>query len=167
MIDQLEINHVEIKKYIRNRYPLLMVDKVTRVVKGDSIIAVKNITGNETCYKDIPIDHDNIEAYAYPVTLIIESFCQVAGILAGVTVSNETVGNNNIVLFGSISDCVLLEDAYPGDTLEHHANIIKITSDAAVIGGEIWIKNKNVCLGKIGMVVIGTKPANKLKESKI
>ena len=44
---EVEINIEEIQEFLPHRYPMLLVDRVTHMVLGESITAYKNITTNE------------------------------------------------------------------------------------------------------------------------
>ena len=44
---KVEINIEEIQEFLPHRYPMLLVDRVTELVLGESIKAYKNITTNE------------------------------------------------------------------------------------------------------------------------
>ena len=44
---EVEINIEEIQEFLPHRYPMLLVDRVTNLVLGESIIAYKNITTSE------------------------------------------------------------------------------------------------------------------------
>ena len=44
---EVEINIEEIQEFLPHRYPMLLVDRVTNMVLGESIKAYKNITTNE------------------------------------------------------------------------------------------------------------------------
>ena len=41
---KVDINIEEIQEYLPHRYPMLLVDRVTEIVLGESIKAYKNIT---------------------------------------------------------------------------------------------------------------------------
>ena len=41
---EVEINIEEIQEFLPHRYPMLLVDRVTHMVLGESITAYKNIT---------------------------------------------------------------------------------------------------------------------------
>lgn len=45
MSDIMDIQ--EILTYLPQRYPILMIDKVIKIVPGKSIVALKNVTVNE------------------------------------------------------------------------------------------------------------------------
>ena len=66
----------EIKEYLPQRYPFLLVDRVTEMDPGKSIVAYKNVTVNEPFFNghfpNQPI---------MPGVLIIEALAQAAGVL--------------------------------------------------------------------------------------
>ncbi|MCB1958224.1 MAG: 3-hydroxyacyl-[acyl-carrier-protein] dehydratase FabZ, partial [Rhodocyclaceae bacterium] len=41
------MNIREILQYLPHRYPFLLVDRVTELVEGEHIVAIKNVTMNE------------------------------------------------------------------------------------------------------------------------
>lgn len=63
----------QIKKILPQAYPFLMIDRIVDFKKGESLIAIKNITGNEWCF-----DGDVNAAYHFPETLLIEAAAQAA-----------------------------------------------------------------------------------------
>ena len=66
----------EIREYLPHRYPFLLVDRVTELNLGESIIAYKNVTINEPFFNGHFPDHP-----VMPGVLIIEAMAQAAGIL--------------------------------------------------------------------------------------
>ena len=50
---EVQINIEEIQEFLPHRYPMLLVDRVTHMVLGESITAYKNITTNEPFLRDI------------------------------------------------------------------------------------------------------------------
>ena len=66
----------QIKTYLRQRFPLIMVDRVLEVEPGKRIKALKNVTGNEIQF----LGH--FPDYAImPGTFIVEAIGQCASIL--------------------------------------------------------------------------------------
>lgn len=41
------MNITDIKKYIPHRYPFLLIDRVIKIEKDKSLVAIKNVTVNE------------------------------------------------------------------------------------------------------------------------
>ena len=65
----------EIREYLPHRYPFLLVDRVTELNLGDSIVAYKNVTVNEPFFNGHFPDHP-----VMPGVLVIEAMAQAAGI---------------------------------------------------------------------------------------
>ncbi len=85
-IPELPMDKEEIKKWIPHRDPFLLVDKVTKVSKGESIIAGRTLTGKEDVFKG----HFPGQP-VYPGVLIVESLAQT-GAMLGVLSMGEKRG---------------------------------------------------------------------------
>jgi 3-hydroxyacyl-[acyl-carrier-protein] dehydratase len=73
-----------IQKRLPHRYPFLMVDRVLSVTPGKSVVAVKNVTANETHF----VGH--FPGYAVmPGVLVLEALAQAGGVLAWESVSED------------------------------------------------------------------------------
>ena len=73
---EVEINIEEIQEFLPHRYPMLLVDRVTNLVLGESIIAYKNITTSEPFFTGhFP------GKQVMPGVLIVEAMAQASGIL--------------------------------------------------------------------------------------
>jgi 3-hydroxyacyl-[acyl-carrier-protein] dehydratase len=134
----------DIERLLPHRYPMLLVDCVTDLDPGRGIRALKTISVNEPCYQRMHGGPEARATYAYPASLLIESFCQAAGILlleSGATAYDPT---RDVMLFASIARCTFEEDAHPGDTLEHHAHVTKAFRDSAMCGGEIRVGARRI-----------------------
>ncbi|HEY7774404.1 MAG TPA: 3-hydroxyacyl-ACP dehydratase FabZ, partial [Marinagarivorans sp.] len=61
----------EIRKYLPHRYPFLLIDRITELTEGESVVAYKNITINEGIFQghfpDYPV---------FPGVLILEAMAQ-------------------------------------------------------------------------------------------
>ena len=73
---EVEINIEEIQEFLPHRYPMLLVDRVTNLVLGESIIAYKNITTSEPFLLVIFPGKQ-----VMPGVLIVEAMAQASGIL--------------------------------------------------------------------------------------
>lgn len=153
------LSHSQIKHILPHRYPMLLVDAVHTVEPGVHITAIKNITGNEACFAHL-VDTIPPAGYAYPQTLIIESFCQAAGIMYALQQQEEADLNAALMLFGSIAKFRFYDDAFPGDTLEHRARLERAITDAAIFSGEVWVKERKIA--DVERVVVALRPAETL-----
>ena len=70
----------QIREYLPQRWPMLMVDKVLEFEKGRSLTAVKNVSANEIFF----VGHFPNMAI-FPGALILEGFGQSASILYQLT----------------------------------------------------------------------------------
>lgn len=108
------LHHFQIKEILPHRYPILLVDKVLEIEAGNKIIAEKNITGTEPCFRSIENDSYDIHSYYYPQSLIIESFGQTACILATKSKQLKFCQFDTLPLFGSLNTVTFEENALPG-----------------------------------------------------
>jgi len=156
------ISHSGIKSILPHRYPMLLVDAVISLEPGRCITAIKNVTGNELCFAGL-VDGIAPEAYAYPVSLVIESFCQAAGILyaAALEICDNT---DQVMLLGSISKFQFYRNVFPGDTMEHYVFQEKALSDSAVLSGEVRVNGKPVA--QVERVVVAIRSAEVLATAK-
>lgn len=108
----------EIKEYLPQRYPFLLVDRVVEIDLGKSIVAYKNVTVNEDFFQghfpDKPI---------MPGVLIIEALAQAAGVL-GFKSQEKKPKDGYLYYFVGADDVRLKRPVVPGDCLKLEATII-------------------------------------------
>ncbi|AKH70277.1 3-hydroxyacyl-(acyl-carrier-protein) dehydratase [Spongiibacter sp. IMCC21906] len=101
----------EVKEYLPQRYPFLLVDKVIELNLGESVVAVKNVTGNEPHFNghfpSLPI---------MPGVLIIEAMAQAAGILGFKTLDKKP-SDGSIYMFAGVDNARFKRQVVPGDQL--------------------------------------------------
>ena len=154
------ISHSEIKQILPHRFPMLLVDSVLAIENGKQIHAVKNVTGNESCYARL-LDNSPRTAYAYPCSLVIESFCQSAAILYA-SAMEQAAAKDRILLFGSITGFRFHRNIYPGDTLHHLVRVEKLLSTSAMFGGEVRVGETVVA--EVERLVVAVRPRTHLKR---
>ncbi len=69
----MQLNSNQIARILPQAYPFLMIDRVVDFKKGESLTAIKNITGNEWMFGSVAMT-----AGAFPETLLIEAAAQAA-----------------------------------------------------------------------------------------
>ena len=112
----LDIN--EIKEYLPQRYPFLLVDRVLEMELGKSIVAYKNVTNNEPFFEGhFP------ENPIMPGVLIIEAIAQAAGIL-GFKTQEKKPKDGFLYYFVGADDLRLRRPVVPGDQLILKAEVI-------------------------------------------
>ena len=147
--------HVDvIKRHVPQRYPLLLVDRITSIDPGRRACALKNVTVNEPCYRNVA-DGAPLRAYAYPPSLLIESMAQTAGILLRTIWSQMENPDEHVIMFGAINDVEFIADIYPGDTLTHEVVAERVIGDTAILSGTTYRDGKPVC--RAGQIFVITR----------
>lgn len=108
----------EIKEYLPQRYPFLLVDRVEEIELGKSIVAYKNVTVNEPFFQG-HFPHQPI----MPGVLIIEALAQAAGVL-GFKSQEKKPADGYLYYFVGADDVRLRRPVIPGDQLRLEANVI-------------------------------------------
>ena len=110
----------EIKKYLPHRYPFLLIDKVTEIVEGESIVAYKNVTVNEEVFQGhFP------QRPIFPGVLICEAMAQACGVL-GFKTMNKTPEDGTLYLFAGIDNARFKRLVVPGDQIRIEAKVVSI-----------------------------------------
>lgn len=102
-----------IMKMIPHRYPILLVDRIVEMVRGESAIGLKNVTINEPHFAGhfpgFPV---------MPGVLIIEAMAQTAATVVVDCLGDQTAGK--VVYFMTIDSARFRKPVVPGDSLYIH-----------------------------------------------
>lgn len=130
--------NLDIRKILNllpHRFPFLLVDRVLELKKGESIVAIKNVTINE------PFFQGHFPSYpVMPGVLIVEAMAQTGGIL--VIKSFPEIPNNKIFLFSGIEKVRFRRPVYPGDQLILKAFYLKNKLNIWKMKTEAWVGDK-------------------------
>ena len=133
MIGPLDIRRV--MAALPHRYPMLLVDRVERIVPDQSISAIKAVTINEDFFQGHfpgrPI---------MPGVLIVEALAQAAGILAV-----ESLGLSNsgkLVYFMAIENAKFRTPVEPGVLLRLDVEFVQKRSSVCKFAGKASIDGK-------------------------
>jgi beta-hydroxyacyl-ACP dehydratase FabZ len=118
-----------------HRYPFLLVDRVIRLVAGEEIVALKNVTLNEPFFQG----HFPIQP-VMPGVLIIEALAQAGGILASESRGPEKRGE--IIYFMGIDAVRFRRPVVPGDQLILEAKVLKMRSRVAKMAGRALVEGQ-------------------------
>lgn len=136
----------EVKSCLKQRFPMLMVDRVLELEPGKSIKTLKNITGNEIQF----LGH--FAEYAImPGTLIIEAIGQSASLLFSHT-SGKGMNQREFMALASVNDMRFLVPVLPGHTMTMEVKILKMMEEAALIEGVASVEDTVVTRGKLSFV---------------
>ncbi len=110
----------EIMKILKQRYPFLMVDRITEY-DDMHITGYKNVTINEPFFQGhFPGDP------TMPGVMILESMGQVASVMVGLKLGKE--GLDKIAFLAGIDNARFRKPVKPGDTLVTKAELLKVRS---------------------------------------
>ncbi|WP_029767202.1 3-hydroxyacyl-ACP dehydratase FabZ family protein [Haloglycomyces albus] len=147
------MQHTDIKEILPHRYPMLLVDRILDLKPGTSLRAAKAVSGNEPWYAHSDSD-------AYPTVLLVESWCQAAGVLVAADKPNPSVVEGKVMLFGGMSDVDVHRPVFPGDTLIHHVELQRDLGDTVLCGGHTTVDDQTVL--SVDRIVMAMRPAQEL-----
>ena len=105
------INITGIMERIPHRYPMLLIDRIADVVKGESCTGIKNVSANEPYFQGHFPGHPIM-----PGVFIIEAMAQTSATL--VVASLEGVSyKTHVVYFMSVESAHFRKPVAPGDQL--------------------------------------------------
>ena len=118
-----------------HRYPMLLVDRVERLVRDRSITAIKAVTINEPFFQGHfpgrPI---------MPGVLIVEALAQAAGVLA--VESLDLAGSGKLVYFMAIEGAKFRTPVEPGCLLTLEVEFVQKRSSVCKFAGRASVDGK-------------------------
>lgn len=135
---QPAIGPLDIKRVMAalpHRYPMLLVDRVERIVPGESITAIKAVTMNEQFFQGHfpgrPI---------MPGVMIIEAMAQAAALLAMEEL--DLVASGKLVYFMAIDSAKFRAPVEPGVLLRLEVAFAKKRFPVCKFTGKAWVEEK-------------------------
>ncbi len=138
----------EVKSCLKQRFPMLMVDRVLELEPGKSIKTLKNVTGNE-----IQLIGHFPDFAIMPGTCMIEAIGQSASLLFSHT-TGKGMNPGELMALAAVNDMRFLAPVLPGHTLIMEVKILKMTDEAALIEGTASVDNILVARGKLSFARI-------------
>lgn len=139
---QLDIN--EVQKFLPQRYPFLMVDKVVEMERYKRIVAIKAVTINEWFFQGHfpgkPV---------MPGVLILECMAQAGGLLLLQEIPDRA---KKVMYLASMNDVKFRRPVVPGDQLRIEVNILTWKGDLckieamAFVDGNLAAEAKMLCV---------------------
>ena len=134
------INIEEIERLVPQKYPFLMLDRVTEMKEGEFIKAYKNVTINEEYFRghfpDAPI---------FPGALTAEAMAQAACILL-----KKSLPDIEATLFFVTNIKIrFFKPVVPGDQLHIHVTTVKMTRIGGIFETEALVDNNVVAKGEM------------------
>jgi 3-hydroxyacyl-[acyl-carrier-protein] dehydratase len=117
------------------------VDRVLKIEKGKSIIAIKNVTVNE------PYFQGHFPEYkVMPGVLVVEAMAQAGGVLLFHSLPDP---EDKLVFFSKIDNMKFRKPVVPGDQLRLELEFIKIKSRFYHMRGKALVDGETVAEGDI------------------
>lgn len=123
---------------------MMLVDRVIALEPAVSVVGIKAITGSEPCYRHVSACAAP-EHYAYPTSLLLESFGQTAAILWLTGMGASRVADDQVLMLAAARGCRILGRAYPGDVLRHTARVSHVLGDNVFVEGETHVDDRLIC----------------------
>lgn len=133
----------ELKRFIPQRFPMLMVDRILEYEKGTSLKGLKNVSANEIFF----LGHFPHQAIM-PGAFILEGLAQCSVILFQLTYGE--MKTDEIPVFGFVK-ARFLKPAFPGDQLIYEVEATKMTSTAGIFEGTVKVNGTTIAKGQLSM----------------
>lgn len=142
---------MEIQKIIPHRYPFLLLDRVTGLVKNESLEGFKNVTIGDNIFQGHFPGHP-----IYPGVMILEGMAQAGGILAFKSMDDmsEEEAANKVVYFMSIDKAKFRAPVKPGDRLEYRISVIKNKGAIWVLQGKAYVDDTLVSEAELKAMIV-------------
>ncbi|WP_027107802.1 3-hydroxyacyl-ACP dehydratase FabZ [Lacticigenium naphthae] len=138
------LNVKEIQELIPNRYPIYFIDKVTELIPGEHVTAVKNVTINEEIFQG----HFPGEP-VLPGVYIVEALAQ-AGSIPLLKMDNF---QNQTAYLGGLNKVKFRKKVVPGDQLILKVDIVKLKEYAGIGKGVAYVDGKKVCEAEMTFII--------------
>lgn len=145
-----------LRTLLPHRHPVLLVDRVTACEPGTSIETVKTISASEPCFAGVPDDAPPW-SWAYPPTLLLESFVQSAAVLWAE--SGRPVGT---LVLASATGVRHHRRVFAGDALRHTVRLTNQVGSNAFLTGHTTDTGTGDEVMTVATIVLAIRPADAL-----
>ncbi|MEX0900491.1 MAG: 3-hydroxyacyl-ACP dehydratase FabZ [Gammaproteobacteria bacterium] len=122
-----------------HRYPFLLVDRVLECKKGESLVAIKNVTINEPFFPG-HFPHRPV----MPGVMILEALAQATGLLAFET-AGTAPEDNMLYYFVGIDSARFRKPVEPGDQLRMEVKLLRHSRGIWKFEAYAYVDGEVVC----------------------
>ena len=134
----LPLDYQAIERILPHRYPFLLVDRITEFEMDKRIVGIKNVSLNERY-----LSFDSNGSAALPPTILTEAVAQVGAILILAKPENR----QRLPFFAGIQRVRYRRPAYPGDTVEIEAVVLRLRSRMGLLKGVARVNGQRIVEG--------------------
>jgi 3-hydroxyacyl-[acyl-carrier-protein] dehydratase len=138
------------------RHPMVLVDRVTCFDRRRTIETAKAVTGSEPCYQGMA-DGLPAERYAYPRSMVLESFGQSAALLWLGSLDGPDTAGDDLPMVGRLRNCAFSGSAFPGDVIRHCVRVERLVDGGAFMSGESRVGDQVILT--VGSLIAVARPA--------
>jgi len=135
-LDKMDI--YQVMQHLPHRYPLLLIDRVLEIRKGEYLKAVKNVSYNEPYFTG-HFPHRPV----MPGVMILEAMAQATGILAFVTTDSKPT-EKSLYYFVGIDEARFKQPVIPGDQLIIEVDVVQTKRGVWKFNGKASVDDKVV-----------------------
>ena len=140
-MNKLDIH--EVMKHLPHRYPFLLIDRVLEYTKGESLVAIKNVTMNEPFFQGHFPRHP-----VMPGVLVVEAMAQACAILSFKTME-RLHAENEVYLFVGIDKARFKRPVEPGDQLRIEVTLLRKMKGIWCFAANAKVDDMIVCTAEL------------------
>ena len=136
-VEPVGLDIYEILKILPHRYPFLLIDRVTEIIRAKRIVAVKNVSVNEPYF----VGHFPAGPIM-PGVLVVEAMAQAGGVLLLTEFPDR---EHKLLLFTAIERAKFRRPVVPGDQLRIEVDVLVWRGNAGRMLGKGYVDGKVAC----------------------
>jgi len=145
-LESQTLNIGQIMEYLPHRYPFLLIDRVIEFERARRIVAIKNVTINESFFNGHFPGNP-----VMPGVLVVEAMAQAGCILLLSEIADR---ENKLVMFRGIERAKFRHPVTPGDQLRLEVNVLAFRSRAGRMEGKAYVDGKLACEATLTCAVV-------------
>ena len=147
MVDST-VELADILKLLPHRYPILLVDRVLELAPGKRVVALKNVTANESFFQG------HFPGYpVMPGVLIVEAMAQAGCVMM---LSGVDDPETKVPFFAGIDRCKFRRPVVPGDQLRLELDVLRQRGGSCKLVGKAMVGDELTAEAEI-MAVLGER----------